>query len=307
MRLIRLFGLLAAMAALTSVAHAGTFGYIAVFGDSLSDNGNLQAAVGYPPAPYFNGRMTNGLVAVENLALKVGSPLLDYAWIGATTGVGNVVDNGTTTSFGAFGLPGMSTVFGAAAAALPNKSGALFVLWGGPNDLISYLNTPALVPGAITNAVSNLSTIALSLEAMGAQHILVPNMPDLGLTPRVLALGPGASAGATAASDAFNALLAASLPAGVTMFDTAAFLRAIDNNPSAYGFTNVTDACFDGVTVCADPGQYLFWDDIHPTAAADILLGERFAAAAVPEPVTTGMVLIGLGVIAAAVQRRRAA
>jgi hypothetical protein len=45
----------------------------------------------------------------------------------------------------------------------------------------------------------------------------------------------------------------------------------------------MTDACFDGVTVCADPGQYLFWDDIHPTAAAGVFLGEKFAAAPVRE------------------------
>ncbi len=193
MRLTRLLVLLTLLAALTGVACAGTFSYVAVFGDSLSDNGNLFAASGYPPAPYFNGRMTNGPVAVENLASKLSSPLLDYAWIGATTGLGNVADGGTATSYGLFGLPGMLTSFASAAPALPGKADALFVLWGGPNDLLSELSTPALIPGAIANAVSNISSMALALEAMGATHILVPNIPDLGLTPRLLALGPAAS------------------------------------------------------------------------------------------------------------------
>jgi phospholipase/lecithinase/hemolysin len=304
MRLLRSFGLLALLAALASVAQAGSFTYVAVFGDSLSDNGNLYGTIGYPPPPYYNGRMSNGPVAVENLASDVSSPLHDYAWIGATTGVGNVVDNGTATTLGSFGLPGMSTVFAAVAPSLPATSNALFVLWGGPNDLLSDLGTPAALPGAMANAVANISNMALFLESIGAQHILVPNMPDLGLTPRLLALGPVVSAEGTEVTDLFNALLAASLPPGVTMFDTAGFLRAIDSNPAAYGFLNVTNACFDGVTVCADPNQYLFWDDIHPTAAADVLLGAQFAAA-VPEPSTMVLVLAGLCAVVAATRRRR--
>jgi phospholipase/lecithinase/hemolysin len=189
---------------------------------------------------------------------------------------------------------------------LPGKSNALFVLWGGPNDVLGDLTNPALLPGAIANAVSNISTMASQLEADGAQHILVPNMPDLGLTPRLLALGPAASAEGTEVTNLFNALLATSLPPGVTIFDTAAFLRNIDSNPAAYGFTNVTDPCFNGVSVCADPGQYLFWDDIHPTAAADVILGAQFAAS-VPEPSTIILVLVGLGAIAPLARRRGSA
>ena len=306
MRLQRLFGLLVLLAALTGVAQAGAFSYVAVFGDSLSDNGNLYAATGYPPAPYYNGRMSNGPVAVENMAADLKSPLADYAWIGATTGIGNVVDGGTATSYGAYGLPGMLTSFAAVAPSLPDKSSALFVLWGGPNDLLSDLSDPALLPGAIAAAVANISDMALLLEAMGAQHILVPNMPDLGLTPRLLADGPAASAEATEVTDLFNALLATSLPPGVTIFNTAGFLRNVDSNPAAYGFTNVTDPCFNGVTVCADPNQYLFWDDIHPTAAADVFLGAEFAAAG-PEPSTSVLVFAGLCAFAAAVRRRRSA
>lgn len=306
MRLQRLFGLLVLLGALTGAAQAGAFSYVAVFGDSLSDNGNLYAAIGYPPPPYYNGRMSNGPVAVEDLAARLSSPLADYAWIGATTGIGNVVDGGTATSYGAFGLPGMLTSFAGVAPSLPNKSSALFVLWGGPNDVLSDLSDPSLLPGAIANAVTNISDMALLLEAAGAQHILVPDMPDLGLTPRLLAEGPAASAEGTEVTDLFNALLAASLPPGVKLFDTAGFLRSVASNPAAYGFTDVTDACFNGVTVCADPNQYLFWDDIHPTAAADLFLSAEFAAS-VPEPSTAVLVLAGLCAFAASVRRRRSA
>jgi phospholipase/lecithinase/hemolysin len=280
-------------------ASASSFSYIAVFGDSLSDNGNLYAAVGYPPAPYYNGRMSNGPVAVEYLSSQLGSPLLDYAWIGATTGVGNVVDSGTATSFGASGLPGMSTVFNTVLPGLPVSSSALYVVWGGPNDVLGDLATPALLTAAIFNAVSNLDSMVNALQAAGARHILVPDMPDLGLTPRLLALGPAAAAEGTAVTNLFNQALLASLPPGVTFFDTAALLRTITADPALYGFTDVTDPCYNGTTVCADPNQYLFWDSIHPTTAADAILGAQFSEAVVPEPATFvlafgGMIFLGL-------------
>ena len=91
--------------AMTSFATAGVFTAVIAYGDSLSDNGNLYAATGYPPYPYWNGRFSNGPVTVEYLANSLHSPLLDFAWGGATTGVGNVADGGTQTTLGGFGLP----------------------------------------------------------------------------------------------------------------------------------------------------------------------------------------------------------
>jgi len=39
------------------------------------------------------------------------------------------------------------------------------------------------------------------------------------------------------------------------------------------------------LTTCSSPDQYLFWDDLHPTTAADRILASQFANA-VPEPCT---------------------
>ena len=60
--------------------------------------------------------------------------------------------------------------------------------------------------------MSNLVTIVNGLRGLGAQHILVPGMTDLGLTPIKLREGPASSAAASALSDYFNARLLASLP-----------------------------------------------------------------------------------------------
>jgi phospholipase/lecithinase/hemolysin len=181
--------------------------------------------------------------------------------------------------------------------------GALFVVWGGPDDFLSPSPLDATPTAVADRAVANLAGIVAALQGIGAHRILVPGMPDLGLTPRVRSLGPGAAAQASALTDYFNAGLLAALPAGVTYFDTAGLLRSMVSNPAAYGFTNVVQPCLAG-GVCTNPDQYLFWDDIHPTARAHEILGEDFAGAAIPEPGSLALVIAG-AVLLGAVRRLR--
>jgi phospholipase/lecithinase/hemolysin len=240
---------------------------------------------------------------VEYLATALGAPLIDFAWIGATTGVGNYGDGGTTTSFGSFSLPGMLSEFEGTEATLNALIGGLFVVWGGPNDVLAPSPLDTTTPEQIARSVGDIVTIVDGLQILGVTSILVPGMPDLGLTPFFRSLGPEAAAGASLYTDLFNSALAASLPAGVSYFDSAALMRSIVANPSAYGLTNVTDPCFDGTIVCSDPQHYLFFDGFHPTTAADAIVAEGFAAA-VPEPGTLILLGTGLGVIGLAAWRR---
>jgi phospholipase/lecithinase/hemolysin len=270
-------------------AGASPFTAVVAYGDSLSDTGNFYAAVGQPGPPYFEGRVSNGPVAVEYLAGAFGAPLVNFAWIGATTGIGNYLDpGGTPASAGQNNLPGMTASYVSSTAAVaPLASSALFVVWGGPNDFLSLaplgVDPLAIADGAVTNIVA----IVAGLQGLGAQLVLVPGMPDLGLSPSYRALGPTAAMEASALTDYFNMRLAASLPPRTLYFDTAGLLRDVVANPAAYGLTNVTDPCFDraALTICSTPDQYLFWDDFHPTTRAHQILAGEFAAA-IPEPST---------------------
>jgi phospholipase/lecithinase/hemolysin len=282
--------------ALAPRAHATSFSAVFVYGDSLSDNGNLYGATGYPPPPYYNGRLSNGPVTVEQLASDLGSPLFDFAWAGATTGVGNIGDGGTQTSFGLVDLPGMLTELAAYSVPAPLVPSSLFVVWGGANDFSSG--------GSVTTAVSDIDTIVGALEAEGATHILVPNLPNLALTPEYY--------GSTAAAQytlAFNQALQASLPSNVTYDDTYSLLNAIVANPGSYGLSNVTAPCFNGATVCANPSQYLFWDTLHPTTAVDAIIANQFDAAVAPTPEPSTLLLLATGFVglAGALRLRRKA
>lgn len=288
-----LAGMLVSLFALTSNVSAAAYSSVTVYGDSLSDNGNLFAATGLPGDPYYAGRRSNGKVAVEYLAASLGAPLVDFAWIGATTGIGNYADDGTVTSPGFASLPGMLAMYATTAPSLATSVGAvdpsyltsgLFVVWGGPNDWLAPSPLDLTPDAIIGRAVANELGIVSGLLSLGVSNILVPGMPDLGLTPYFSGLGPSIAADATAFADIFNAQLEGALAAlspDIVFYDTAALFRSVVANPAAYGFSNVSDYCFD----LAPCDGYLFFDDFHPTTAAHALLASEFARA-VPEPAT---------------------
>jgi outer membrane lipase/esterase len=101
---------------------------------------------------------------------------------------------------------------------------------------------------------------------------------------------------------------------GLTVIDLNTFtlIDKVVANPSAYGFTDVTNACYNGPytgggSVCANPNDYLFWDQVHPTAAAQSIIGQEAAALAraVPEPSTWATMLTGFAALGFAGWRRK--
>jgi len=269
-------------------AHA--FSKIVAFGDSLSDNGNAFALSGgtTPPPPYFNGRFSNGPVWVETLAGNLGLSLEDHAIGGSTTADINLQ-------------------IAAAGAADPN---ALYTVWGGANDFLALGPTDDPI-AAIGTAVTNLLTGIGALMTGGAQHFLVMSLPDLGLTPRSLT-SPEGGAGPTAISDIFNNSLlfnlGATFPgADISFMNTFDLLRDVVGNPALFGLTNVTDACLVGLTPCANPDEYAFWDDIHPTNALHNLLAGEAQLIVAPVPVPAAVWLFGSALGLLGWMRRKAA
>ncbi|MBL8490927.1 MAG: PEP-CTERM sorting domain-containing protein [Rhodocyclaceae bacterium] len=308
---LAVFSTIAFAAALQAApAFAGSpYSALYVFGDSLSDNGNMSTFTGgaSPGPAYWNGRYSNGPVAVEMMAHGMEVPLYDSAYGGAKTGPnpGGGADH-INAALTPFGLGILGQVGRATAPAGDLDSSALYLLWGGPNDFFAMGATPPAV--TIGTAVANMVQATFNLYADGAKHFYVPLMPDLGLTPASRAGGPAAMAGATMLTDLYNAALRKNLEdldkatpdMDIQFFDSAAFLRATVADPAGHGLTNVTDPCIGG-----DCTGYLFFDGVHPTALAHRQLGIAFAAA-VPEPETYALFLAGLGVLGAAVRRRRA-
>jgi len=272
--------------AASAAAQAGpSISQVVVLGDSFSDNGNLYALTGGPPPPYWQGRISNGRVWAEYLAQRLEVPLRDFAWAGATTGVGNIVDGGTVDELGAFGLPGMTTVFQNLFPASPVDPEAIYILWVGANDLRSATDQAAGAV-AIGKAVTNLVTMVGTLQYLGATRILVLNLQDFAKAPAFLQEDPLILQFMTQGTLAFNQALKANLPPGVHYFDTFSRFSDFIADPEDYGLSNVTDQLI--LTPGADPNEYFFWDGVHPTTAAHGIIANALYQSIAPTVIIGG-------------------
>lgn len=281
---------------------------IYVFGDSLSDTGNVfnATAGAIPPSPtYFNGRFSNGPVWVEYLALDLGltfNPSTNFAFGGATTGFDNI---------GLASLPGLQQqINGFTAANLSANPNALYIVWAGANDYFNYFSGGVTNP---TETVANLSTAVTSFADVGAQNIMVVNLPDLGKFPVTTGVDSQSSGYFSTLTNAHNSGLRAtrnflsqqiSPDINIIPLDVNSLFNRVIADPGEFGFTNVTDSCIGDSSVvplniatqpvACTPDKFLFWDEIHPTTATHQLIGELAFSALQPAPVPEPSTVLGV-------------
>jgi outer membrane lipase/esterase len=298
---------------------AATISSLVVFGDSLSDNGNAAYIfTNFPqfvpkdlpaPAPplYTEGRYTNGPDVtpgtafrgtwVEQFAAKLGladpTPGLPNFLNQNLPAGNNLAVAGANTNDGSpVSIDAMVNAYvqsqGGSVSGTP-----LYILFGGANDVFRAQDPVAAAQAAVTNIFADVAL----LHAAGAQNFLVPNLPDLGTTPRALQSGTGGALSAASteyASDWATALAKANATGenvtGVDLFD---LYKAIEADAAAYGLSNINTPA-QGQNV--NPDQYLFWDIIHPTTAGHSLIADAAynAVTNVPEPATFPVLAVGI-------------
>jgi thermolabile hemolysin len=259
------------------------FNQFVVFGDSLSDNGNLYtatSAVGLAqPGPplYATGEFTDGTDSVpstkaplglwiEQLAAKMNLPVpqpflksgTNYAVAGAETGKN---PSFSPTSLSLPYLTDQLNLFLSTHSTPP--ANALYVFWGGGNDLLAGVDAAT----AAANVQGNIDTLA----SAGAKYFLWANQPPVGEVPERINTSNRSSL--DAASVAYNKAMTAAIAQlkaahpGITIISADAYgmFTSMSQNPAVYGFVNVTSPA-QGLTNI-DPDTYLFWDTLHPTTA----------------------------------------
>lgn len=286
-----------------------SFTNIVIFGDSLSDIGNVSGApfTNHQPdhkTPIWVNNVASTLFPSAPIYASTHQPTsnstaslnLDYAWGGALTGPSNKNVVPPVTEQVAIFLSDVQNK--------PSKT-ALYIIWAGANDLFS------LVPHAgmktlqqqhsMNNAIcaldadpthcqtdlqpsvtpiKNLVSVVKTLQSAGipSDHIYVLNLPDLSFTPKAIKLthgDPNLLMAISALSELFNANLGLDfesiLPKNhiISAYD---FMRDTLKDPAKYHFTDIKDSCSSQKAEPICKG-YVFNDSIHPTIAAHELLG----------------------------------
>ncbi|AFY52820.1 PEP-CTERM putative exosortase interaction domain-containing protein [Rivularia sp. PCC 7116] len=303
-------------------AMASNFSQFYVFGDSLSDTGNIFTATeglenpesAFPPSPpYAQGRFSNGDIWVDFVGdeirltpttlippqTNIPTDGVNFATGGSSSGLNNafVPDLPLPGVLGQVGLF-TQTLQANNQQADPN---ALYTVWGGANDYLF---------GGVTDpnqTVNNLSNAIGSLTQAGAKNIAVFNLPDLGQTP--LAIANGISPELTQLTIAHNAALEQALDGfsanpevNIIPVDINSLFNRAVANPGEFGFTqNSAIPCVVGdfsniSSVCDNPDEFIFFDAVHPSSKSHRLVADATLSAikheTVPEPSTVLSTLV---------------
>ncbi|MCP3876084.1 MAG: SGNH/GDSL hydrolase family protein [Desulfobacteraceae bacterium] len=239
---------------------AAPFNNFVVFGDSLSDTGNVDR---YTDGPLWN-EMLAGHLGVTNF--------YNFAFAGATSGVENL---GDPTQYG---LQWELTEFIPLVAPLLPAPDTLVSVWAGANDL-SFGRSPFEAATNVGNALDNL-------YSAGARNFLVANLPDIGSTPKVIDAGD--SAIATWFTVEFN----------TTFESILSTFESTNTDANIYFIDAFT--MFNGYPIGSPEWQELFWiDDFHPSSIGHEIIFETAAAAVgAPVPIPSSLPLLGFALLA---------
>ena len=275
-----------ALALAAAPSLAGEFEGAVFFGDSLTDSGHFQNQLPPSVRPVTGKFTTNpAWVWAEYLAERYdGNGFTDnqggdnYAQGGSRVTVQNGAAESTVSQVGRY----------LAANGGKANPDTLYTVWTGANDLFAVA-AGAPPQETLATAVGGVVQIVGTLDAAGARYILVPSLPDMGITPNAIAAGPVAQATLTQLATTYNTSMYGALAqAGyrVIPLDTFSMLREVVASPGTYGMRNVTQtACLppSGSSLTCNPSSlvapdaattYLFADGVHPSGGAHAILAD---------------------------------
>jgi outer membrane lipase/esterase len=245
------------------------FKRLVVFGDSLSDNGNSLVLFKLPLPPYYDGRWSNGpnwvdyFPSVAHHFPTVAAHFADPASRNGTNfAVGGAISEDLSAQIREF----LASTGGLASA------DDLYVIWIGANDFAAGVS-PSMTAEHIRSGI-------IRLRQAGARAFVVITVPDISLTPTVIAAGVFQEAKLFVF--AVNSLLEAEiLPLGwspgtkIDLVDINLIFTQLVLNPARFGFSNSTGAAFTPPSnLVSDPNDYVFWDGFHPTTKVHRIAAE---------------------------------
>ncbi len=264
------------------------FDRIISFGDSLTDNGNLHTATAglAPGGGYYQGHFTNGFVWAEFFAKELGLDFYNWSVGASATKLGNIFDMFHSLPYTLQSeLINFEAAIDEIGITQKEMSRSLFtILTGGNNFVQSVRNDPEDVSDDIIEFMQRLIDL-------GAKHIVVVNVPDLSAAPRFsdmtdpnnIAIQNSIIAMNNQLESKLNQLRRENRDVIFYPVDLFAITNEVIGNPNQYSIQNTNQKCYSGSVlakynprnICTNPAQYLFWDDIHPSAAIHCQVSEN--------------------------------
>ena len=185
---------------------------LVIFGDSLSDNGNLKEFTHYLPGePYFKGRFSNGLVWGDYFSFMTELPILNFAYGGAKSssdinlpvykfvsylksGVRNLITGGMTNYVNSYIKHYLNWNSFNSSQIIQSPEETLYIIWIGGNDYLESMNSQKEFTKLIDNdsyqfsenIVNNIMNSITKLQKSSAKNFLVMSLPDIGMTPEAI-------------------------------------------------------------------------------------------------------------------------
>ncbi|MFC0401838.1 SGNH/GDSL hydrolase family protein [Paraburkholderia rhizosphaerae] len=278
------------------------------FGDSLSDVGTFAPIAGAVGGGRFTtnpGQVWSQLVAqyygdTLNAAFTIDinhrlSPQggFGYAEGGATVATPANLNDFLIDVIGNVEMPVNAQVSSYLAAHGSFNAGQLVLVWAGANDVLRAGPLPGAAP-TVQTAATTLAQIVGQIVQSGATHVVVVNLPNIGLSPKGRASADG-GANLTQLSQLFNDTLNAALQSNglqgrVIQIDAFGWVNQIFANFQANGFavSNTAQACDptrtpDNTSLLCSRATYstpnadqtyMFADDLHPATRMHALFAQ---------------------------------
>jgi Ca2+-binding RTX toxin-like protein len=252
---------------------------LVVFGDSLSDNGNLFNLIGLPQPPAWEGRFSNGPNYAEQLASLLNMSLDDRAY-----GFAEASDTSPPLLVDPPHPINLSYQVGQYIAGLDGKKAppdATALINIGSNDYDSFffnIGDPSQLPGFVQNVVGSIASAIASLTGAGFQHIVLYTLPDFGITPDAQLAGVADLVHQVdLVTNSLLKQVAAAFP-NVKLVDAFELSEAVGADPTAFGFNPDLDVTWTDQLAAGThqfaPNELAFFDGEHPTSAGHSVLAE---------------------------------
>lgn len=276
-------------------AQTSSFEELVIFGDSLSDTGNLASVTTDFPFPFYQNRISNGPVIVDFLASELGTDAIASEHTSNPNGGNNfAIAGGNVVGDDVEDLTSQVSAYLQRNQQVANEQALFFVMIGG-NDLrdIRSISSSTAASVRINEVRDQLLSELNRLYDAGARVFLVANVANIGRIPETLSRmqdDPNITARAEQYVRLYNQRLSAALSdfsdkpnVSIGEFNLFAELEALLATSVAFGFTQTEVGCFtlDGFDFHPDClfgtrfDRFVFFDNLHPSAKTNEIIGAK--------------------------------